>query len=117
VKSLAFRSDGKRLVTAAGHFLIVWDFSGKGPGGKKGTVVEGHVAPITDVTYLHRWSKAREIASVGRDGRLCLWAPESAASPVDVTLLDGALTKIALASDDSLLAVGGADGQVIAFAP
>ncbi|MCU1281695.1 MAG: hypothetical protein JWM53_5241 [bacterium] len=117
VKSLAFRGDGKKLVTAAGHFLIVWDFTGKGPGGKKGTVIEGHVAPITDVTYLRGWNRAREIASVGRDGRLCLWAPETAAQPVNVTMLQGPLTKVAVARDDRLMAVGGSDGQVFAFAP
>jgi WD40 repeat protein len=117
VKSLAFRGDGKKLVTAAGHFLIVWDFNGKGPGGKQGTVIEGHVAPITDVIYLRGWNKGREIASVGRDGRLCLWAPETAAQPVHVTRLQDPLTKLAVARDDRLLAVGGADGQVFAFAP
>ncbi len=117
VKSLAFRGDGKKLVTAAGHYLIVWDFTGKGPGGKKGSVIEGHVEPISDVIYLRGWSKARELASVGRDGRLCLWAPESSATPVHVTMLKTALTKIDVARDDALLAVGGAEGEVIAFAP
>jgi WD40 repeat protein len=117
VKSLAFRSDGNRLATAAGHFLIVWDFSDGGPGGKKGSVLEGHIAPISDVAYLRRWSKARELVSVGRDGRLCLWAPDRAAQPVHMTTLSSPLTKVAVARDDRQIAVGGAEGEVLAFAP
>lgn len=117
VKSLAFRDDGKKLVTASGHFLIVWDFTGKGPGGKRGKTLEGHVAPINDVVYLRRWTKTREIASVGRDGRLCLWAPDTSVQPIHVTNVKGALTKIAVAPDDARLAVAGALGEVLAFAP
>jgi WD40 repeat protein len=116
VKSLAFRGDGKQLATAAGHFLVIWDFAGKGPGGKKGTVLEGHVAAISDVAYLRSWTKARELVSVGRDGRLCSWAPATSGQPIEVTMVSAALTKVAVARNDRRIVVGGAEGEVIAFA-
>jgi WD40 repeat protein len=117
VKSLAFRGDGKRLVTAAAQFLVVWDFSGAGPGGKKGDVLEGHLGPVADVAYLRRWAKTREVVSVGRDRRLCFWAPERANAPVQVVQLPCEPTRIAVARDDVALAVGGAVGEVLLFSP
>ncbi len=116
VKSLAFRPDGKKLVTASGHFLVVWDFTGGGPGGKKGVVLEGHVAPVSDVTYVSRAVASPEIASVGADGRLCLWTPDKAGAPTHVTKLQEPLTRLAVALDDACVVVGDAEGGVFAFA-
>lgn len=116
VKSLAFRPDGKKLVTAAGQFLVVWDFQGGGPGGKKGATLEGHVAPVNDVVYVSRAASTREIMSAGADGRLCSWAPAQSERPTHTTKMTNPLTRVAVARDDLRLAVGDAEGEVFAFA-
>ena len=115
VQVLAFRPDSKVLATGGGEDLALWDFSGpKGPAGTKPKVLEGHRGVVTDAAWLDRGGEPW-LASVGADGRLCLWQPERAKRPRATLLEKQGLSRVAAAPGGLALAIGGSSGAVALF--
>jgi WD40 repeat protein len=116
VRALAFRSDSLKLATAGGQFIVLWDFAGRGPGGRRGTVLEGHAGLVSDLVFLRRRKNASiDLLSVGHDGRFFGWSSETSLQPVHSTVTNSPLVKLAVDAEGRRVAIGSRSGCVTAF--
>jgi WD40 repeat protein len=72
VKVLAFSPNSQTLATGFGPAVLLWDFSGKGPGGKKPQALKGHAGTVTDLAFTEQRGQCR-LVSIAHDGTLCTW--------------------------------------------
>jgi WD40 repeat protein len=113
VTALDFSADSRFLACNGAHEVSVWDFSGKGPAGTSPRVLRGH----DDLVDVVRWAPSqRTLATGGRDGRVCVYAPERGVpgrpmAPQRSVSLGAKVTALAWTDDQTLLA-GAADGAV-----
>ena len=107
VAALALTPDGARLVGGRGERVTVWDAAGAG------TVREfaGHTAPV-EALAAHPTESL--LASVGRDGAVILWEPDSGSVRGRYDFGLGAAHALAFAPDGLTLAVAG-DGGLVCF--
>ncbi len=114
VTTLACSADSHTLATGGGKEIALWDFSGKGPAGKKPTILNGHTGLVTDLVFA-RMSGQQRLLSVGRDGLLCTWAPSLSSRTISLTNGDGPLERIAADPQGRLIAVADKGGRVSVF--
>jgi WD40 repeat protein len=114
VTTLAFSANSSTLATGGGKDLALWDFSGKGPAGKAPTVLKGHDGLVSALVFA-RMSGQPRLISVGRDGKLCTWAPHVLPRTVSVTQGDTPLERVAADPQGRLIAVADKTGRVSMF--
>ena len=74
------------LATSGGNCATVWSFDGDGPEGTQPGELEGHIAPITSLSFTRQ---GRRLASGGRDGVVVVWdvRKDGVGVPVELLLL------------------------------
>lgn len=109
VRTLAFAPNSNALANDAGNTITLWDFRGKGPGGREPLALEGHTGQVTWLSYAR---KAGELAllSASRDGSVRLWGPQAQLRQLEHPLEVGAVTP---ALDGAV--VGDAQGKLHAL--
>lgn len=111
VTSVQFDHTGLNLYTASGPSLVAWNmkkFEGTG-----GRLFKGHLGWIREIAC----HPSRSIvATVGEDGLLCLWEPQTATPLLSREVnKTGGLSCVAWSSDGRWLAIGANDGMVSLF--
>lgn len=114
VKVLAFSPNSQTLATGFGPAVLLWDFSGKGPGGKKPQALKGHTGTVTDLAFSEQRGQ-RRLVSIAHDGMLCTWAPHLSPGTVTATATDAPLERLAADPRGRLLVAADRYGQVLAF--
>ena len=107
VAALALTPDGSRLAGGRGGRVTVWDAAGTGAVRE----FEGHAAPV-EALAAHPTESL--LASVGRDGAVILWEPDSGRVRGRYDFGLGAAHALAFAPDGLTLAVAG-DGGLVCF--
>jgi len=109
---VAWSDNSRYLASSAGHEVVLWDFSGKGPEGTKPIVLTGHTERIDGFA----WQPGGEhLVSGGRDWRLTLWRPNKTTQPIDVQMLDSEISAVRWSPDGKRVAVGEKKGRVTLF--
>lgn len=108
VKQLSWSSDSRYLATGGGDMVTVWDCAGKGPAGSAPISLEGHENKIGAIAFRHA---GYLLASGDDDGRVILWSLDDDATRSSIEL-GSAVSAMAWAYDDELLAIGTANGTV-----
>jgi WD40 repeat protein len=111
VKQMSFREDGLQMAHGSGDEVILWDFSGQGPAGKRPVILGPHESKVSEV---HFQNHGQLLASAAQDGIILLWSMNSPNVPVAITgVRDQAITKIQWTADDRYLFAGFATGYVV----
>lgn len=108
---LSFSHDSKWLATGGGRDACVWDCTGAGPEGREPLLLP-QAARTTAVAFQNTHSL---LATGDADGTFTLWGPTRKNPMVAEVKMPAAATKFTWRSDDSLLAVGTAQGSVFVF--
>lgn len=111
VSSVRFDYNGLNLYTASGPDLVSWNmkkFEGTG-----GRLFRGHLGWVQEIAC----HPSRSIvATVGEDGLLCLWEPQSTKPLLNQEVnRQGGLSCVAWSPKDRWLATGSSDGIVSLF--
>jgi WD40 repeat protein len=108
---LAWDPSSRFLAVGGIGDVTIWDFSGRGPAGSTPAQLVGHARRIVALGYRPRTA---ELASVGADGRVCLWDPTRKSKRLIAEVqLNVEATCAAWDPLGRQIAVGCADGQVI----
>lgn len=111
VKQTSFREDGLLMAHGSGEEIIVWDFSGQGPAGKRPVILGPHETKVTEVKYQNQ---GQLLASAGQDGVILFWKHDQPDTPLAISgIRDQEITKLAWTPDDKNLFVGFATGYVV----
>ena len=109
---VGFSDNSRYLASSAGHEVVLWDFSGKGPEGTKPIVLNGHTERVDSFA----WQPGGEhLASGGRDWRVTLWRPGKTAQPIDVQMGDSELSVLRWSPDGKRLVAGEKKGRLTIF--
>lgn len=110
IRQVSFREDGLSMAHGTGNEVIVWDFSGTGPSGKKPQVL----GPFeTEVVEVHYQNEGNILCSAGKDGILLFWNPLETQQPLAISgIRDQEVASFAWSGDDSFLVVGFVPGYV-----
>lgn len=111
LKELSFSHDSKWLATGGGRDACVWDCSGAGPEGREPMMLP-HNSRVVAVAFQNAHGL---LASGSAEGEFSLWAPARKNPLFAEVKMPSAATKFAWRADDSLLAVGTANGQLFVF--
>ena len=111
VTSVRFDHNGLNLFTVSGPALVVWSmkkFEGTG-----GRLFKGHLGWIQEIAcHPHQ----PVVATVGEDGLLCLWEPQTTKPMLSQELnRSGSLSCVAWSARGAWLAIGANDGTVSLF--
>jgi len=109
VRSLEWSPDARRLATAGGADVVIWDFQGKGPADSKPVMLSGHTEPLTQLAWSPR---GRHVASGCTTGRVALWRLPASKEPVATTQIEGAITGLAFDRSGTRLLVADGEGSV-----
>ena len=112
VKELAWSADSRFLATGGGDVVTVWDCAGRGPRGTRPLALEGHEAKLTAMEF----SRGGVLASGSEDGEVRLWRPHADETVRAALSAQSAIGVLAWSSDDALLAIGAANGDVLCVA-
>ncbi len=114
VRELAWHRTGRYLATGGGHAIMVWDCSGKGPGGTTPRILDGHVGKVTVLSYQR---SGHLLASGGEDGNVLIWNAGKSSQALRQVRLGSAVRDLSWSPDDRVIAVGCHDGTVATIAP
>lgn len=110
IRQLSFREDGLALAHSAGEEVIVWDFSGQGPAGKKPIQLGPFNQPVVEAKYQNQGSY---LATGAKDGIVLFWNPKNGRDPVGISgIQDQEISSIQWAPNDFYLVVGFVTGFV-----
>ncbi len=110
VRQVAFAPNSNAMANDGGKHITVWDFRGKGPGGREPLVCEGHKDQVTFLAFSRAGGSAW-VVSASRDGTVRAWGEKprtlkiDAARPIEIG---------ALSADEKHLVVGDARGRLTA---
>lgn len=112
VTSVRFDHHGRNLFTVSGPSLVVWSM--KKFEGTSGRLFKGHLGWVQDIACHPNRSL---VATVGEEGLLCLWEPQTTTPLVSQEVTKaGGLSCVAWSADGQWLATGASDGGVSLFA-
>ncbi|KAB2669626.1 MAG: WD40 repeat domain-containing protein [Verrucomicrobia bacterium] len=114
VRELAWHRSGRTLATGGGTSIMVWDCSGKGPGGTTPRILEGHEGRVTVLAYQRT---GHLLASGGEDGRVLFWNAGKSSQALRQVHVGAPVTDLAWSPDDQTVAVGCHDGTVALVRP
>ena len=109
VRTLVWSADGHLLATAGGSTVIVWNFSGSGPAGKRPKLLEGHTAAVTDLAFSNQQAR---LVSVGADRALCGWQAVLSLSPLFRVEAAAPLARLAIRVEAQRAATADRNGRV-----
>jgi WD40 repeat protein len=90
--------------------VIIWDFSGSGPSGKRPQTLGPFETEVVEVLYQN---SGKVLCSAGRDGVLLFWNPSESSQPIFISgIRDQEISNFEWAPDDSFLFVGFTSGYV-----
>ena len=108
VTQLSWSKNGRNLATAGGRWIVIWDFSGKGPEGKKPEMLRDD-RRITQMSYQNHGDL---LASGTKDGSILFWRPTVPEKPRLVFEVDSAINHLQWSDDGAFIAVCSEDGMV-----
>lgn len=113
IERLAFRDDSRWMATVCLGELSIWDFSGRGPRGSAPASGEAHERHIETLAWQ---PDGNRLVTGGPDGRLVLWPSprrqRETLRPLDVSIGDTGVSRIAWSHGTSGLVIGRDDGRV-----
>jgi WD40 repeat protein len=111
-RALAWDRAGNLLATGGDPAISVWTFEGKGPEGKRPTMLTSHRALCTTLAFHpdQPW-----LASGADDTGVILWYPRTSATPVAFGFLQDTVTSLAWADGGRLLVGADSLGVVRAW--
>ncbi len=113
IKQMSFREDGLQMAHGSGEEIVVWDFSGQGPAGKRPSIFGPHEKKVTESWYQNH---GQLLASAGQDGVILLWSQNQPDTPIAISgIRDQEITKMKWTSDDQHLFVGFSTGYVVSI--
>ncbi|MBL8211843.1 MAG: hypothetical protein JNK87_14090 [Bryobacterales bacterium] len=112
VRELSWDSGSRYLATGGSAIVCVWDCGGKGPAGTRPGQLDAHDRLLSAVAFQN---KGGLLASGCLGGDLFLWNPRKPSAPLRGARLEGGITQIRWASDDSQLAAASENGTVRVF--
>jgi WD40 repeat protein len=104
VRNLAFTSDGKRVVNAAGGTVRVWAAAT----GEELPLSDGHLGPVTGAVLS---ADGRTVVSWGTDRTIRRW-DAATGKPLGVFPVPPSATATAVSADGGAVAVAGSDGVI-----
>lgn len=111
VKQMSFREDGHAMAHATQNEVIVWDFSGQGPSGKKPQILGPFEIPAVGVWYQNQGQK---LVSAGKDGIVLFWNPDESLNPIAISgIRDQEITCCQWSPKDDFLVLGFSQGYVV----
>lgn len=108
VTQLSWSKNGKNLATAGGSWIVVWDFSGKGPKEKEPEILKDD-RRITQLSYQNQ---GELLASGTKDGSILFWRLAVPEKPRLVFEVDSAISHLRWSKDGAFLVVCSEDGMV-----
>jgi len=108
VTQLSWSKNGKNLATSEGGWLVIWDFSGKGPKGTTPQVLKDD-RKITQMSYQNNGDF---LACGTKDGSILFWKTAVPEKPRLVFEVDAAINQLQWSKDGSFLAICSEDGKV-----
>jgi WD40 repeat protein/beta-lactamase regulating signal transducer with metallopeptidase domain len=108
VRNLAFTSDGKRIVTAAGGTVRMWDAKGK-----ELPLSDGHLGPVTGAVLS---ADGKTVVSWGTDRTIRRW-DAATGKLLSVFPVPPSATATAVSADGMAVAVAGSGGVIRLFDP
>ena len=110
IKQVTFREDGLAMAHGTGSEVIIWDFSGSGPSGKKPQVLGPFETEVVEARYQYRGDI---LCSAGKDGILLFWNPSDSPQPLWISgIRDQEISNFTWSPDDSFVVVGFTPGYV-----
>ncbi|MBK9516919.1 MAG: WD40 repeat domain-containing protein [Anaeromyxobacter sp.] len=73
IRRLAFAPGALLLANDAGADVTLWDFTGKGPGGRRPIVLEGHADQVEDLCWTRHEPDAPVLLTAAKDGTVKAW--------------------------------------------
>jgi WD40 repeat protein len=111
VRHVAWNPSGTLLAAAGGQYIPLWAFTEKGPTSRKPSILQGHKASITGLTFLGD----ETLASIDEGGHFITWSRQKRAWSSDGECACD-VQLIGLAATNSYAAVAGSDASLLIFA-
>lgn len=111
VTQLSWNKNGENLATVGGRSIVIWDFSGRGPEGRKPKVL-GNDKRVTQLSY----QNCGDLLTSGtKDGSIIFWRHTEPKKPILVFEVDSEISHLRWSNDGSSLAICSDDGVVRAW--
>ena len=109
VRQLAWHRAGRWLAAGGGPTISVWDCSGRGPEGRRPTMLEFHQEQVSALQYQPQgdW-----LASGARDGGIAVWSPTQRQTLITAGKISSGVTRVAWSPDGKSLAATGEAGEL-----
>jgi len=111
VNVLAWSGDSRRVATAGGRDVVIWQTEGRGPGGSRPDTRKGHAARITALAFQHGGSL---LASGASDGAVRIWNAATPGQPGMEIRVGGEVTVLKWTADGRRLLIGDRSGRITA---
>ena len=108
VTQLSWSKNGKNLATAGGSWVVIWDFSGKGPQDKEAKVLKDD-RRITQMSYQNNGDF---LVCGTKDGSVLFWKTTVPEKPRLAFEVDAAVNQLQWSKDGSSLVICSEDGKV-----
>ncbi|MFO0434083.1 MAG: WD40 repeat domain-containing protein, partial [Sphingobacteriaceae bacterium] len=110
VKTMDWTTDSNYFLTNCWNEIVVWKFAGKSPQGQTPIILDSHLEKITQATFQNKGSF---LASGDELGFLMFYDVEIGEKAITGAKLKHAVSKLKWSNDNSLLAAGTANGELI----
>lgn len=112
LRELTWDKTSSYLATGGGDVVIVWDFSGSGPSGRKPLTLSGHEGFVSVLAFS---PKDLKLVSGGLDGKVFVWNLSSGQAELYSSHSDSEVVCLTWSPDGKSLAVGSSSGVIALF--